>query len=153
MHPFAHMMAGALIGHIAGDPALAIGGGLASHVVLDVIPHTEGRTFRDGSAQRGGLFSPELVEAGLEFVCAAVVIAWITRCPAAEGRLIALATLAAILPDVIDQPLDKLRGVKLLHIRRWHWTVSRRHAFWGILTQLAIAGGAGLALLKLAGCL
>ncbi len=152
MHPLAHMMAGALIGQLVGHPAAALGGGLASHALLDVIPHTEGRTFKAEGSPRGRLVSPEHLEAGVEFVAAALAIAWITRCPAADGRLIALAALAAILPDIVDQPLERLRGIRLLHVRRWHWTVARRHALWGILTQLVIAGGAGLALLKLTGC-
>lgn len=153
MHPLAHMLVGALIGQVSANPAVAVGGGLVSHFVLDVIPHTEGRTFRPETPKRPSLFSPELIEAGLEFVCGALIIAWIVRCPAADARLIAIGTLAALLPDMIDQPLDRLLGVTLLHVRQLHWTVPRRHAFWGILTQVMVAGTVGLALLKLVGCL
>lgn len=153
MHPLAHMMTGALIGQLSANPAVAIGGGLVSHFVLDVIPHTEGRTFRAETGKRASLLSPELVEAGLEFICGVFIIASIARCPAADGRLIALGTLGALLPDLIDQPLDRLLGIKLIHVRQLHWTVARRHAFWGILTQVAVAGTGGLTLLKLVGCL
>lgn len=153
MHPFAHMITGALVGQLTGTPLGAAGGGLLSHALLDAIPHTEGRTFRAEGGQRARLFSPEIIEAGLELVGAALAIVWITRCPAADGRLIALGTLAAILPDAIDQPLERLRGIRVLHIRGWHWTVTRGHAVWGILTQVAVAAAGGLALLRLAGCL
>lgn len=153
MHPLAHMLVGAVIGQVAGNLEVAVGGALVSHFVLDAIPHTEGGTFRAEKPKRASLFSAELIEAGLEFVCGALIIAWIVRCPAADARLIALGTLAALLPDMIDQPLDRLLGVTLLHVRQLHWTVARRHAFWGILTQVMVAGTGGLALLKLAGCL
>jgi hypothetical protein len=33
-----------------------------------------------------------------------------------------------------------------------HWTVSRQHAFWGIVTQVATAGMAAAMLWKLGGC-
>lgn len=121
--------------------------------MLDAIPHTEGGTFRAETPKRASLFSPELIEAGLEFACGVLIIALIARCPAADGRLIALGTLAALLPDMIDQPHDRLLGVNLLHVRQFHWTAPRRHAVWGILTQVTVAGTGVLALLKLVGCL
>lgn len=152
MHPLAHMMAGALIGQLSGNPAVAVGGGLLSHFVLDVVPHTEGRTFRSEPRQSASLFTPELMEAGVEFVFGAIIIAWIARCAAADARLIALGALGALLPDLIDQPLDRLLGITLLHVRQLHWTVARRHALWGILTQLAVAGAAGFTLWAAARC-
>lgn len=137
---------------MAASPAVAAGGGLLSHFVLDLIPHTEGRTFRTDSRKSESLFSPDLIEAGLELLCGALFIAWLSRCPAAHASRIALATLAALLPDLIDQPLNRLFQIQVLHASGLHWTVTRRHAVWGILTQLAVVGAGGLALLKLAHC-
>jgi hypothetical protein len=40
------LLTGAVIGQATGSPPLALIGGLVSHIVLDIIPHTEGDTFR-----------------------------------------------------------------------------------------------------------
>jgi len=153
MHPLAHMLTGALIGQMAGNPVVAVAGGLVSHVLLDAIPHTEGRTFNPEARQTPGLLTPDLLEAGLEFVAGAVIVGWLLGgCPAVHGGPVALGILGALLPDLVDQPLERLFQINLLHIRGLHWTVARRHALWGILTQLAVAGTAGLALWRAAGC-
>jgi hypothetical protein len=150
MHPLAHMLTGALIGQLAPTPVTALVGGLLSHFVLEAIPHAEGATFGARSDSGPGV---ELIEAGLEFIAGAVIVGWIAgSCPAARPLSIALATLAALVPDLIDQPLHRLRGATLLHLHSLHWTVTRRHALWGILTQVAVAGIAGLLLWRATGC-
>ncbi len=59
---------------MAGNPVVAVAGGLVSHVVLDAIPHTEGRTFNPEAKPAPGLLLPELIEAGLEFVAGAMIV-------------------------------------------------------------------------------
>ncbi len=140
MHPLAHMLAGALVGQAAGTPAAGIVGGIASHYLLDVVPHTEG-------------FTPDLIEAGVEAVVGIAALAWmVARCPQASGVQIGAGALGGLLPDLVDVPLKWLTGVTVLHVRSLHWTVRRRHAFWGILTQVAVIAAAAVGLWRLAGC-
>ncbi len=144
------MLTGALIGQAAHNPAVAVLGGLASHAVLDALPHTEGATFRD---RPGPNRFPELLEAGVEAVAGLIVVAWVIRtCPGAHAFSVAAGVLAALGPDLIDQPLLMFSRVPVLHIPSLHWTVGRRHAVWGILTQVAVIGLAALALGRAAGC-
>ncbi len=150
MHPFAHVLVGALIGQVTHHPAAAVLGGLASHAVLDALPHTEGATFRD---RPGPNRFPELVEAGVEAVAGLAAVAWVVRtCPEAHALSVAAGVLGALGPDLIDQPLLMFSRVPVLHIPSLHWTVGRRHAVWGILTQVTLAGFAGLVLWRAAGC-
>ncbi len=144
MHPLAHILAGALIGQLAPTPAVALAGSVVSHFVLDGIPHTEGKTFRPRPPHARGVVGVDLIEAGLEFIVGIAIIVWLTStCPALHNRTIGIGVFGALLPDFIDLPLGLIWQVSLLHNRRLHWTVGRRHAVWGILTQLAVIGFAG----------
>lgn len=144
------MLTGALIGQMAPTPPMALAGGFVSHFILDAIPHTEGETFRTQSDSDPGV---ALIEAGVEFIVGVAIVGWVTaHCPAARDVSMALGTLAAIVPDLVDQPLEKFRGITLLHLPSLHWTVTRRHAVWGILTQVAVATAAGVFLWRVSGC-
>jgi hypothetical protein len=56
-----------------------------------------------------------------------------------------------LLPDLVDIPLQAVWGKMILHVRRLHWTVGRRHAVLGILAQIVTAGVAA-ALLWFGSC-
>jgi len=149
MNPLAHMLAGALIGQVSPSAPWALTGGLASHVLLDAIPHAEGETF---GLQSRSLFRPDIVEAGVEALVGAVLLWRITiGCSGANAGLIALGAFGGLLPDLVDLPLRALSGLAILHVRRLHHTVRRRRAVWGILAQIVTAGVAGV-LLRFSGC-
>lgn len=144
MNPLAHMLAGALIGQVSPSAPWAVAGGLASHALLDALPHAEGETF---GLKSQSLFRPDVVEAGVEtLVGAAVLWRLTTGCAGADAGLIALGALGGLLPDLVDLPLRALFGLVILHARRLHWTVRRRYAVWGILAQVVTAGAAGILL-------
>jgi hypothetical protein len=150
MHPLAHLLTGALVGQVASTPVVALLGGFTSHLVLDALPHTEGETF--GLHLRQG---PrwDLIEAGLELIAGAGYLAWSIRaCPGVLPVPVVLGATAALLPDVVDVPLDALRKRVALHPLRLHWTVERRHWVWGVLTQIAVAAAAGILLWQLGDC-
>jgi hypothetical protein len=143
------LLTGALIGQVSPSAPWAVVGGLASHVVLDSIPHAEGKTF---GLQAKTLFRPDVVAAGVEaLVGAAGLWRFMQDCPGAHAGLIALGAFGGLLPDLVDLPLDALFGRAILHIHRFHHTVRRRYAVWGILAQVVTAGTAGL-MLWLASC-
>lgn len=168
MHPLAHMLTGALVGQLAPSPVVAVVGGLLSHLALDAIPHAEGGTFShvDGSRLRlaagapnphhagGGLRRPlEMIEAGLELVAGIVALAWLdSRCPGLDLRLVCLGVFGGLIPDLIDQPVERLWGVNVVHPERIHWTVGRRFWLLGILTQVVVAAAAILFLWRAGGC-
>lgn len=144
MHPLAHMMTGAVIGQTAHTPAAAFLAALFSHYILDIIPHTEAATFRPPS---GSLQAMEIVEAGAEVLTGTLIIGWLAaHCVASKSLLVAVGTLAGLLPDLIDLPLNMLAGISPMHVPGLHWTVRRQHFVWGILSQVAVAGVATLLL-------
>ncbi len=150
MHPLAHMLAGAAIGQILPTPGGAFVGGVLSHFVLDGIPHTEGKTFRTRPDDRYGL---DLLEAALEAIVGTLLLAWIIRaCPGVHAWSMGIGAVAALLPDLIDLPMHLLFRVTVLHVARLHWTVGRRHALWGILTQLAVIAAAATYLWRVTRC-
>ena len=150
MHPLAHMLTGALIGQAAPNPVTAVLGGFFSHHLLDAIPHTEGKTF---NPQPDAALGAELIAAGLQCAAGTLMLIWlIGNCDGANPLPIVLGSLAALLPDFVDLPLRTLFGISLLHVPGLHWTVQRRHAVWGLLTQMAVAGAAIVALWRGSGC-
>ncbi len=156
MHPFAHLLVGALIGAAARTPAGALAGGIFSHYALDVIPHTEEETFTGPEVERartGLRLGPGLVEAGLEAVLGVLAVGWLlSRCREMDPWSVGLGALGGLLPDLVDAPIKMFLGTGLVHPSRLHWTVTRRYAVWGILTQVAVAGGTAMLLWRVGGC-
>ena len=166
MHPLAHLLVGAVVGAVAPHPAASLLGGIASHVVLDAVPHTEEETFTRGrrrgyrldvvqdSARRRHLkVTPGLIMAAFELLAGILIIAWlVTRCDGLSPWAVGLGALGGILPDLVDAPAHLLFRIRLMHVSKLHWTVTRRYALWGVLTQVAAAGAAALFLPRIGGC-
>ncbi len=144
------MLAGALVGQLSPSALVAFAGGFASHLALDAVPHTEGETL---GVAGGGFLRANVLEAGLELAAGVVILGWlVVRCPEADGVLIAVGALAGLVPDLVDQPSERMLGKTFLHPRRLHWTVGHQHWVWGVLTQVAVIGLALWGLWRLAGC-
>ncbi len=94
-----HVLAGALVGLAAPGPVSAFLGGVASHVVLDVVPHWGDRAIED--------VMPIAVADGLTGL-AAIAVVW-SRTPS-RHRLRVLAGMAGgSLPD-LDKPSQVFFG-------------------------------------------
>lgn len=92
-----HLLTGAAIGAVASDPTAAFAMGVASHVVLDILPHQDYRN-------RLALVADLLLAAG--------ATAFIARHLTARERLLVIAGAAgAIMPDVehLDTVLPQSR--------------------------------------------
>ena len=166
MHPLAHLLVGAIVGAVAPNPGLSLLGGIASHVVLDAVPHTEEETFtrgrrrgyrlvivEDGAHRRRLRLTPGLIVAGFELLAGILILALlITRCHGLSPWSVGLGAFGGILPDLVDAPAHVLFRIRLMHLSKLHWTVTRRYALWGILTQVALAGGAAALLWRIGGC-
>lgn len=166
MHPLAHLLVGAAVGAVAPEPGVSLLGGVATHIVLDALPHTEEETFtigrrrgyrlavvEDSARHRHLKITPGLMLAGVELLAGTLITAWVaTRCDALNPWSVGLGAFGGILPDLVDAPMHLLFRVRLLHISKMHWTVTRRYALWGIVTQVAAVAGAAALLWKLGGC-
>lgn len=167
MHPLAHALTGALIGHLAPSPALGLLGGTASHVLLDLVPHTEWRTFggppggQDGQIADGWTGAGERQHLGVEHLeaaaelCLAVLALWWLggRCGSARLPHLLLGALGGVLPDLIDVPVQILLGWRpLLHVKALHRTARRDQALMGLLTQIVTIAAAGIGLWLTSGC-
>jgi hypothetical protein len=150
MHPLAHMLTGALIGQVAPTPLVGWGGGLASHYLLDAVPHTEAETFDGCSAS---VRRVALVEAAMEVIVGGAFLLWlVARCPGARPAAIGLGVLGALLPDLVDVPLRYVLDISPLHAATPHRTAPRAQLLWGIAAQVAVAGGTALALWRVGRC-
>jgi hypothetical protein len=166
VHPLAHLLVGAAAGALAPNPGVSLLGGIASHVALDGVPHTEEETFtrgrrrgyrltvvEDSAHHRHLKLTPGLGLAGVELLAGSLVIAWlVTRCHGLNAWGAGLGAFGGILPDVVDAPAHLLFRIRLMHVSALHWTVPRRYALWGIATQVAAAAAAAAVLWKLGGC-
>jgi hypothetical protein len=166
VHPLAHLLVGALVGAVAPHPAASLLGGIASHVALDAVPHTEEETFtrgrrrgyrlsvaEDGAHHRRLKLTPGLIVAAVELIAGILIIAWlITRCHGLSPWAVGLGALGGVLPDLVDAPAHLLFRIRLMHVSKLHWTVPRRYALWGILTQVIAAGAAVAFLRRIGGC-
>ena len=94
-----HMLAGAAIGRVLRRPWLAWPAALASHFVLDVIPHLDSHALF--GVKRGG---PTPLEAGAgitDFLVGAALVAWLTS--GRPGRRVMWgAALFGILMDLVE---------------------------------------------------
>lgn len=166
MHPLAHLLLGAVVGAIVPPPAASLLGGIASHFVLDAVPHTEEETFtrcrrrgfrlqiaHEDGRRRHLRLTPGLIVAAVELIAGILIIAWlITRCHGLSPWAVGLGALGGILPDLVDAPVHLLFRIRLMHISKLHWTVTRRYALLGILTQVIAAGAAVAFLWRIGRC-
>ena len=146
-------------------PGASLFAGVASHVVLDAIPHTEEETFTrgrrrgyrlsvvdNGTHRRRLRLTPGLMLAGCELIAGTIVVAWFaTRCQGLNPWAVGLGAFGGVLPDLVDAPVHLLFRIRLMHVSKLHFTVTRRFALLGILTQVVLAAAAA-AMLWRVGC-
>jgi len=146
-----HMVVGAALGRALRRPWLAYPAALASHFLLDTVPHLDAHGMFGTS--RGGPTRAEATAAVVDFLVGVLVVVLVARPP--RRRVMLLAGLLGILPDLVEYvpPLGPW-------FQSWagaHWLVTFHHAIqhnltpaqWplGAATQLAVVA------LSLAVCL
>lgn len=97
MRAINHAMTGALIGLVSGEPVVAIPAALASHFVLDAIPH-HGSKRPDPVALRSKWFAAALIADAL--LCGLLVLVLATDRPA-YWQLAAVCAFVAASPDFL----------------------------------------------------
>jgi hypothetical protein len=115
-----HVIVGAAIATKVGNPALAIPLALASHFVLDKIPHwnphLNSETERYGNPTKG---STNLVIADVSLsVISGVFIASRVLPDLGRSVVILIACLISVLPDVVEGPYFFL-GIRSSLVKRW----------------------------------
>ncbi|HEX3195133.1 MAG TPA: hypothetical protein VHS30_35665 [Streptosporangiaceae bacterium] len=138
-----HVLSGALIGALARRPALAFGAGVASHFVLDTVPHW-------GNWESRSRFLRVAVPDGL--VSLAAMTAFTALAPADRRAATAAGMTGALLPDM-NKPASLWFGrspfpaaVDRFHHRIQHEASGRAH-----LELVAAAAFAAAALIALRG--
>ena len=165
-----HAIVGAAVGAAAGNPLYGFLGGIASHHVLDAIPHFDQGSFavkKEGAQYLGQ--KAEYAERHFTDRDWAILFADVALTALISGALLwtlpfeylllAFAgMLGGLLPDIVDSsPLwsKKLRAavgaVAAYHAFHafFHWTVPLRRFWLGIATQVAAVGFALLFLFDL----
>ena len=142
-----HAVVGAAIATLMPDhPGLAFLGGMASHFLIDAIPHWD-YPLRSISVARGqsraltlnwSLFR-DLGLIGLDAIVGLTVALWLYATPTAAAAVL-LGALGAILPDPLQLahklwPREPLRTLQRFHV----WIHSKRKLRWpiGIASQLS----------------
>jgi hypothetical protein len=138
-----HAVMGATVGALIDKPVLALPVAIASHYLLDAVPHWQ-ETLPPYTPHAG-----TWVRIPIDIGLGAGLATLIARRRPADAPRICAAAVAAVLPDV-DSLLpasfrDKSIG-PLGRYLRWHVDIQRETAsLWGVLPQLVVALG-GLAL-------
>jgi hypothetical protein len=137
-----HVLSGALIGALARRPVPAFALGVASHFVVDAVPH-----WGDWGSQRR--FLRVAVPDGL---ISLAVMGAIAAATPPDRRLTVLAGMTgAALPD-LDKPSNLWFGRSPFPavVDRFHWGIQREasHRVWVELLAAAAFGSAALAALR-----
>lgn len=149
-----HLLAGAALGGLMNNPVVAFGLGLASHFVLDAIPHFEQGTYRAGLAPN---LKPEEVQiktidyvlAGLDFIIGIFILYFFLKNNFFTHQNIIFGAAGAFLPDLIDnvpfwnkvlRPLPFFKQLHRFH-NGIHFNLKVKYWYWGVLTQVLVIGG------------
>ncbi len=141
-----HLLVGAALGRVVQRPWLAYPAALASHYLLDAIPHLDAHSLF--GVPRGGPTRLEAATAVADFAAGAVLVgalAWRAR-----RRSMMLAALFAVLIDLVEyvppvgpwvQQSAAAAGFVRFHHAIQH-SLTLAHWPLGLVTQLAVAGSA-----------
>lgn len=150
MNTITHVSVGAAIGYSTNNPILAFVGGFTSHIILDVIPHTDQGTFlRINSERKWPMWVWITVYLDV-FLAGGLFLLIISQFPSIFWQNIFWGSLGAIIIDIADnvpywnKKLQQTKIGKIFHLlhEKWHTTVSLKFYFYGILIQLIVLGGA-----------
>lgn len=138
-----HVVVGAAIAAKVGNPALAIPLALASHFVLDKVPHWNPHLFTE--TQKLGQPARQSTIIAVVDVALALGIGLFVASRYADDPTMSLTvlacSLASVLPDIIKWPYYYLKN-RWEPLRRWvlfERNLQVNAAFWpGILTQLMV---------------
>lgn len=140
-----HVAAGIAIAAKIPNPFLAVPLSLASHFVLDKVPHwnphTYTETIKDGRPSRLTFIITVLdittgLTLGLWFANSALP-------DAARALNILACSLASVLPDVSKYPFFLFKSTRKGIYKKWvrcerHLQVQTESVFWGLLTQAIV---------------
>lgn len=128
-----HAIAGATIGALLPDPLLAIPLAVASHFVLDSIPHWQETLAPYIPTRKTYIRIP--LDIALAIGLTMVIAHWHPE----SASIIWLAALAANLPDLdsIVVVIPRLKTGLIKQFWDWHCRIQREtRSLWGVLTQL-----------------
>lgn len=143
-------MTGAAIGIATGNPLAAFAVGVASHFVLDAVPHTDPGTWHFEDPYPFKPHAADMAVGLFDLFLALYLLLYL----AGQAPLVAAAPLAgivgAVIPDVISiaplfyHPLAKFKPLERYHAfaRRVHRTAKPSEWILGLVTQVIVIGGA-----------
>lgn len=145
-----HLLTGAAIGVLTGNPIIAFFGAIASHFVLDIVPHFDPGTFHFGDEQPIKVDERDLAIGFIDLALAFFLLIWLAGVAPIIALAPALGMFGGILPDIIG--LSPLAFPKLYNkpglnqyfklTGKYHYTVKPKMIWLGILTQVIVIGGA-----------
>lgn len=150
MNIITHATIGAACGIATGNPVIAFGAGVVSHVVLDLIPHTDQGTFfkEDSPTARWPLWlwTSAVLDAALAF---ALLLYLLTLYPSSFYLPIIGGALGGLSIDLIDNvpfwrhAVHKTTWGKKIHAfhEKFHNTVSRQNWWLGFILQIIVLIG------------
>lgn len=131
-----HAVTGATIAVLVPHPFLALPLAVASHFVLDSMPHWQEIVYPYDVTWKTWLRIP------IDIVVAVTLVTLIIQTHPGQAPLIVLSTLAAIAPDadtllIIWKKPHKIRWLKKFF--DWHNKIQwETKSFWGVVTQVLL---------------
>ncbi|MCA9388869.1 hypothetical protein KC644_03880 [Candidatus Berkelbacteria bacterium] len=146
-----HVLAGTAVGLAVGDPVLGFLGGMASHYILDAVPHTDSGTWHfyesftshrvDTRDFAAGIIDLSLAIFGFVWLAgSAPLVAPAPIWGALGGAAPDLLVLSSLFfPKTANWPILK---TYYYYSEKFHYTAPPKLWFLGIVTQLLVVGGA-----------
>ncbi len=147
-----HAIVGAAAASLMPEhPVLGFCAGLASHYVIDAIPHWDYPIYSDSiDPDRGGAMRfnkalmRDMVDIGFDIAVGVVLALFLFATPAAFAAVLAGA-IGGILPDPLQFVYTRWKHEPILSIQKFHeWVHTDRrlreegHSFIGIASQIAL---------------
>lgn len=141
-----HVFVGAAIATKIANPALSIPLALASHFILDQVPHWNPHTFTE-TMKNGGPKKNTLIAIGVDIAVSAVVLLYFTSSAMPDTNLafnIFACSIASILPDISKYPYFLIKKTRKGLYDKWvrferSLQVETDNVLWGLLTQFAVS--------------
>ena len=140
-----HVAVGAALAVKLGNPLLAIPLSVASHFVLDKVPHWNPHTYTE-TVTNGGPSKSTIIVTAVD-IAISIALGFGVAYSVLPNKALALSVLASclasVLPDVSKYPFFVFKKTRKGLYKKWVETersfqIQTNSLFWGLLTQVLI---------------
>jgi hypothetical protein len=141
-----HVVMGALIGQNVTTPELALPMGIASHFMLDMVPHGDAKLWNEYKS--GNSLAKSIIYTAIDSIAAVVIFIYLMEtAPYASRATMITGVIGAILPDFLVAVGEGVRSRSFFWFQRQHMRIH--NAFASRLGDLSFRAGIFMQLIVL----